>query len=165
MLKNFVTIDLPPSRHKPTMTISWVWHKENWNPIPKIPLPKISQAIGSELFWQLNSNFSIFVFFSGPQFADIVMDQCQTDDKLGIDIKDEVGEKCEVHGKKQSEFFVECWNFHPLFNWFFCRRWNRTEVTLVQQWGSHCQACRRNGTDVSSFRRGNETKSYQLSCN
>ena len=51
---------------------------------------------------------SIFVFFSGPQFADIVMDQCQTDDKLGIDIKDEVGEKCEVHGKKQSEFFVEC---------------------------------------------------------
>ena len=50
-----------------------------------------------------------FSFFcSGPQFGDIVMDQCQTDDKLGIDIKDEVGEKCEVHGKKQSEFFVEC---------------------------------------------------------
>ena len=33
------------------------------------------------------------------------MDQCQTDDKLGIDIKDEVGEKCEVHGKKPSKFF------------------------------------------------------------
>ena len=63
-----------------------------------------------------------FRIFSGPQFADIVMDQCQTDDKLGIDIKDEVGEKCEVHGKKQSEFFVEFsqfWNFHPLFNSFF----------------------------------------------
>jgi len=40
---------------------------------------------------------------SGPQFGDIVMDQCQTDDKLGIDIKDEVGEKCEVHGKKQKD--------------------------------------------------------------
>ena len=34
------------------------------------------------------------------------MDQCQTDDKLGIDIKDEVGEKCEVHGKKPSKFFL-----------------------------------------------------------
>ena len=48
-----------------------------------------------------------FSFFcSGPQFGDIVMDQCQTDDKLGIDIKDEVGEKCEVHGKKPSKFFL-----------------------------------------------------------
>lgn len=35
------------------------------------------------------------------------MDQCQTDDKLGIDIKDEVGEKCEVHGKKQSKFILK----------------------------------------------------------
>ena len=35
------------------------------------------------------------------------MDQCQTDDKLGIDIKDEVGEKCEVHGKKQSNFILK----------------------------------------------------------
>jgi len=47
---------------------------------------------------------------SGPQFADIVMDTCQTDSKLGIAIKDdcrcdfiEAGEKCEVHGKKQTE--------------------------------------------------------------
>ena len=48
-----------------------------------------------------------FCLFSGPQFGDIVMDQCQTDDKLGIDIKDEVGEKCEVHGKKQSNFILK----------------------------------------------------------
>ena len=47
---------------------------------------------------------------SGPQFADIVMDTCQTDSKLGIAIKDdcrcdfiEAGEKCEVHGKKSSK--------------------------------------------------------------
>ena len=53
----------------------------------------------------------------------------------------------------------------PIIQLIFCRRWNRTEVTLVQQWGSHCQACGRNWTDVSSFRRWNETKSYQLSCN
>ena len=51
-----------------------------------------------------------FRFFSGPQFGDIVMDQCQTDDKLGIDIKDEVGEKCEVHGKKPSKFSWEFWH-------------------------------------------------------
>jgi neuronal PAS domain-containing protein 1/3 len=51
---------------------------------------------------------------SGPQFANIVMDTCQTNDhKLGHDtIKDdcrcdylEPGEKCEVHGKKPSKIF------------------------------------------------------------
>ena len=42
------------------------------------------------------------------------MDQCQTDDKLGIDIKDEVGEKCEVHGKKPSKFFFRR-NWAPNF--------------------------------------------------
>ena len=44
----------------------------------------------------------LFCICSGPQFADIVMDQCQTDNKLGMDIKDEVGEN-EVHGKIQSK--------------------------------------------------------------
>ena len=46
---------------------------------------------------------------SGPQFANIVMDQCQTENKLGIEMKEEcrcdyseTGEKCELHGKKQS---------------------------------------------------------------
>ena len=61
-----------------------------------------------QLLWiRIMASFKIpFSFFcSGPQFGDIVMDQCQTDDKLGIDIKDEVGEKCEVHGKKPSKFF------------------------------------------------------------
>lgn len=44
---------------------------------------------------------------SGPQYSNIVMDQCQTDSKLGITIKEdcrcdyaEAGEKCEIHGKK-----------------------------------------------------------------
>ena len=48
---------------------------------------------------------------SGPQFADVVMDTCQAESKLGVsNIKDdcrcdfiEAGEKCEVHGKKQSK--------------------------------------------------------------
>ena len=58
--------------------------------------------------FQLSSHLEFnFRLFSGPQFGDIVMDQCQTDDKLGIDIKDEVGEKCEVHGKKQSNFILK----------------------------------------------------------
>ena len=44
---------------------------------------------------------------SGPQFANIVMDQCQTESKLGIEMKEEPdylesGEKGEFHGKKQS---------------------------------------------------------------
>ena len=44
---------------------------------------------------------------SGPQFANIVMDQCQTERKLGIEMKEEPdylesGEKGEFHGKKQS---------------------------------------------------------------
>ena len=60
------------------------------------------------------------------------MDQCQTDDKLGIDIKDEVGEKCEVHGKKPSKFFfaeIE----HPIqTNYYVLRGWNWIEAPIVQ---------------------------------
>ena len=67
--------------------------------------------------------------------------------------------------QKTKWVFRRMLKLSPIIQFIFCRRWNRTEVTLVQQWGSHCQACGRNGTDVSSFRRGNETKSYQLSCN
>ena len=50
--------------------------------------------------------------FSGPQFANIIMDQCQMPggNKLagGVRIKDdpcdyaEVGEKCDIHDKKGS---------------------------------------------------------------
>ena len=50
---------------------------------------------------------------SGPQFANIVMDNCQNvENKAGIEMKEEcrcdyleAGEKCELHGKKQSKFF------------------------------------------------------------
>merc|ERR1719340_182384 len=47
---------------------------------------------------------------SGPQFANIVMDNCQNvENKAGIEMKEEcrcdyleAGEKCELHGKKQK---------------------------------------------------------------
>jgi len=56
---------------------------------------------------------------SGPQFANIVMDNCQNvENKAGIEMKEEcpdyleAGEKCELHGKKQKDAGLKLRSFN-----------------------------------------------------